>query len=150
MAHCSPLPVSVAPFDASKRCTLLALHRVSCASELTPDQQMFIFTHFAPREKPGDPFITLAFWDYVLFCPEECLRYADEMVRLVHCFMRRGDPAVCQCGCAVDRIDRDAFLDAAREAMLRAVEANRPDVFRLQMGDPCSIGWGPPVTPFRP
>ena len=118
---------------------LQLLSRVPDASALSNNEKTQIFTHFAPRGEPADPLITLGFWNYALFCPEALHTYAQQMVSLVHAFMRGGFP------------DKSAFLNATREVMRQSAQANEPQLQCLQMGSVHSLAMGPlPINPSPP
>jgi hypothetical protein len=129
----------MAAFEGAQMRVLHLLSLVPDASSLSNEEKTQIFTQFAPRGEPADPLITLGFWNYALFCPQALNVYAQQMVLLVHAFMRGA------------LIDKSAFLDAAREVMRQSAQANEPRLQCLQMGSVHSLAMGPlPINPSPP
>ena len=136
---CSPLPESLTTLEGEKLRVLLLLYRAKGVSEINDHEKANVFTQFAPHGEHSD--VTLKFWNYVMFRPREMDEYVANMIRLVHKFMQTD---ACQCGCAANSLDGDAFMRAAREVMEEVVYANAPQSQLFRMGSLHSLEMGPP------
>ena len=146
---CSPFPDSLLTLQGEKLRVLLMLFRAKGISDISDHEKANVFSHVAPHGEHADT--TLKFWSYVMFRPSELDKFVAKMIQLVHKFMRAGDTELCQCGCAANNLDSDAFMEAARGVMEAVVYENAPRSQLFRMGSLHSLEMGPsPVNPRPP
>ena len=143
---CSPFPDSLLTLQGEKLRVLLMLFRAKGVSDISDHEKANVFSHFAPHGVHADT--TLKFWSYVMFRPNELDKYVGKMIQLAHKFMQAEE---CQCGCAANSLDSDAFMKAARGVMEGVVYENAPRPQLFRMGSLHSLEMGPsPVNPRPP